>query len=197
MSSRALSPLRNGWNFGKRGKQGQHLRRSWPEKKAQSLLHTFLKGHFRQRVGVFEELSSGAGRIDIYLQFYGGLSLILELKMCGRRYSEKYAAGGEDQLEHYMRNRDLHLGYLIVFDARTANFGAPLLSGQSQFKIFEKNIDVRPNVKTAPHQGQPGKMPKAAGLELIKASRCGLPTSDQNHRSGLLATPPFSAGVSQ
>jgi tetratricopeptide (TPR) repeat protein len=142
--------------FWRRGKQAQHSWESRPEKKAQSLLHTFLKGHFRRRVSVFDELSSGAGRIDIYLQFCGGLSLILELKMCGRGYSERYAAGGEGQLEHYMGNRDSHLGYLIVFDARTANFGAPLLSGQSQFTIFEKNIDVRPNVKTAPPQGSTG-----------------------------------------
>lgn len=142
--------------FWRRGRPAQHSWVSRPEKKAQSLLHTFLKGHFRQRVGVFEELSSGAERIDIYLQFYGGLSLILELKMCGRSYSERYAAGGEGQLEHYMGNRDSHLGYLIVFDARTAKFGAPLLSGQSQFTIFEKNIDVRPNVKPAPPQGSTG-----------------------------------------
>jgi tetratricopeptide (TPR) repeat protein len=104
--------------FWTRGKQAQHSWANRPEKKAQSLLHSFFKGHFRLRVGVFEELSSGAGRIDIYLQFYGGLSLILELKMCGRGYSEAYAAAGEDQIRHYMENRNSRLGYLIVFDAR-------------------------------------------------------------------------------
>ena len=142
--------------FWTRGKRPKHSWVSRPEKKAQSLLHSFLKGHFGERVGVFEELSSGAGRIDIYLQFHGGLSLILELKMCGGGYSERYAAGGKGQLEHYMGNRDSNLGYLMVFDARITNFGAPLLSGQSRFTVFEKNIDVRPVVKTAPPRTKSG-----------------------------------------
>ena len=139
--------------FWTRGKRPKHSWVSRPEKKAQSLLHSFLKGHFGDRVDVFEELSSGAGRIDIFLQFYGGLSLVLELKMCGRRYSEQYAASGEEQLEHYLGNRYSQLGYLIVFDARMANFGEPLLSGGGQFTIFEKNIDVRPTVKATPPKG--------------------------------------------
>lgn len=138
--------------FWTRGKRSTHSWDSRPEKKAQSLLHSFLKGHFGDRVGVFEELSSGAGRIDIYLRFQGELSMILELKMCGRGYSEQYAASGEDQLEHYMGNRDSRIGYLIVFDARTANFEKPLFSGGSQFTIFEKNIDVRPTVKAIPRK---------------------------------------------
>ena len=58
-----------------------------PEKRAQDLLHTFLKATFLDRINVFEELDAGAGRLDIYLQFQGGLSVILELKMCGHVYS--------------------------------------------------------------------------------------------------------------
>jgi hypothetical protein len=34
----------------------------------------------------------------------GGLSIVLELKMCGGGYSSGYAASGEAQLVHYMDN---------------------------------------------------------------------------------------------
>jgi tetratricopeptide (TPR) repeat protein len=122
---------------------------SWatrPEKRAQDLLHTFLKARFLERVSLFEELDTGAGRLDIFMQFHGGLRLILELKMCGRRYSSEYAAAGETQLVHYMKNRDSKLGYLIVFDARSTDFGKLPLSGENSLTIFTKIVDVRPSV---------------------------------------------------
>ena len=60
-----------------------------PEKWAQHLLHTFLEARFGDRVDIFEELSTGAGRLDLYVKLIGGLSIILELKMCGFRYSSR------------------------------------------------------------------------------------------------------------
>ncbi len=118
----------------------------YPEKQAQDYLHTFLKARFLERVNLFEELGSGAGRLDIYVQLYGGLSLILELKMCGNGYSSSYAAAGEDQILHYMENRRSNLGYLIVFDARLEKFGQPLLQAEGPFTINCKFVDMRPRI---------------------------------------------------
>jgi len=117
-----------------------------PEKHAQNLLHTFLKASFLERVNLFEELDSGAGRLDLYVQLYGGLNIIVELKMCGFNYSSNYAAAGETQILHYMQNRDSKLGYLLVFDARLTMNGQELLKGDNSFTLFSKFIDMRPRV---------------------------------------------------
>jgi tetratricopeptide (TPR) repeat protein len=118
-----------------------------PERRGQDLLHAFLKATFRERIQIFEELDTGAGRLDLYVQLAGGLSVILELKMCGYGYSSAYAAAGEPQITHYMTHRKTRLGYLVVFDARR-DFAAPLLpdekDGATIKVIF---IDVRPTVK--------------------------------------------------
>jgi hypothetical protein len=116
-----------------------------PEKRAQDLLHVFLQAKFDGRVNVFEELGTGAGRLDLYLQFFGGLTMIIELKICGFGYSSSYAAAGQSQLIHYMRNRHSNLGYLVVFDARLASNGEELISA-----IFTKFIDMRPRVTARP-----------------------------------------------
>ncbi len=130
-----------------RKKEAKHVWTSHPEKHAQDLLHTFLEGRFWGRVSVLEEISSGAGRIDLYVQLYGGLSLILELKMCGHGYSSTYAAEGEEQLLHYMRNRHSHLGYLVVFDARADDFGRPLVKDTGLDTVITKFIEMSPTVK--------------------------------------------------
>ena len=44
-----------------------------PEQRAQDLLHTFLKARFQTRISVFEELGTGAGRLDLLLKLDGGL----------------------------------------------------------------------------------------------------------------------------
>ena len=133
--------------FWRRGEKRARIWAEEPERQAKNLLDSFLKGRFGGRVESLDELASGAGRLDLYLQFYGGLCLLLELKMCGHGYSGPYAAAGEDQIRHYMGNRYSHLGYLVVFDARATGFGQSLLKGDGQFTIFEKFIDVRPSVK--------------------------------------------------
>ncbi len=125
---------------------GKRIWISKPEGRAQSLLHTFLKGRFLERVSVFEELDSGAGRLDLYVQLQGGLTAILELKMCGGGYSSNYAASGETQLAHYMENRGSKLGYLVVFDARARDFGKVLLNGDNSRTIITKFVDLRPDV---------------------------------------------------
>jgi hypothetical protein len=117
-----------------------------PERRAQDLLHTFLKARFLYRVKVFEELDAGAGRLDILVEFFGGLTIIVELKMCGFGYSTDYAAGGESQLLHYMTNRRSHLGYLVTFDARLTMYGHALLTGNGPLTVFSKFVDMRPRV---------------------------------------------------
>jgi tetratricopeptide (TPR) repeat protein len=119
-----------------------------PESRAKDLLHTFLRARFGERIDIFEELAAGAGRLDVYVKFLDGLSVIVELKMCGFGYSETYAAEGEEQIIHYMDNRSSYLGYLVVFDARLTANGRLLISGGTgRHTIVEKLIDVAPRVK--------------------------------------------------
>ena len=121
---------------------------SKPERHAQHLLHTYLKGRFGDKINVFEEIAAGAGRLDIYVQLSGGLALVVELKMCGSGYSSTYAAAGEDQLIHYLQNRQTALGNLLVFDARLNDFGNKILDGRpaDQFTVKELICDVRPRI---------------------------------------------------
>jgi tetratricopeptide (TPR) repeat protein len=127
----------------------KHVWRQRPEKHGQTLLHTYLKASFKERINIFEEISVGAGRLDLLVHFVGGLSAIVELKMCGNRYSTEYARSGEDQIEHYMNNRKVHIGFLIVFDARMRDNGVPLIARATNREntIEETAIDVRPTVK--------------------------------------------------
>ncbi|KAB8051646.1 hypothetical protein GCN78_11530 [Janthinobacterium rivuli] len=120
-----------------------------PEKLAQDFLHAFLKARFRDRISIFEELATGAGRLDILLKFDGGLSSIIELKMCGFGYSSTYAASGEEQILHYMKNRSCHLGYLVVHDSRLDQFSSALLVPERDSKnsVWEIFIDVRPRFR--------------------------------------------------
>jgi|GEM_PF-1080541 tetratricopeptide (TPR) repeat protein len=120
-----------------------------PERHGQDFLHIFLKSRFQDRMDVFEEIGAGAGRIDLYLKFGNGLSAVIELKMCGYSYSSTYAASGQEQIVHYLENRDTSRGYLVVFDARLNDFGKTLLDAPAsgKFTICEHFIDLRPRVK--------------------------------------------------
>jgi tetratricopeptide (TPR) repeat protein len=134
-----------------------------PERRGKDFLHTFLKARFQDRMDVFEEIGAGAGRIDLYLKLANGLSAVLELKMCGKTYSSTYAASGEEQIVHYLENRETSRGYLVVFDARMDDFGKALLGAPvcGKFTIGERFIDVRPRVKqkAAPKQKDGKKKP--------------------------------------
>jgi tetratricopeptide (TPR) repeat protein len=122
---------------------------SHPERHGKDFLHVFLKARFSNRIDVFEEVGAGAGRIDLYMKFGNGLAAVVELKMCGKGYSSTYAASGEEQIVHYLENRDTSRGYLVVFDARADDFGKALLKTpvHGKFTIREHFVDLRPRVK--------------------------------------------------
>jgi tetratricopeptide (TPR) repeat protein len=135
--------------------QTKDRKRNWvqnPEKLAKGQLHTFLQAKYGDQIAVFTEIAAGAGRLDLYLQLAGGLSVIVELKMCGAGYASSYASAGEDQILHYMENRDTRLGYLVVFDARTEKFGESVLAPRKAdcYTVYEKFVDVRPNWPRTP-----------------------------------------------
>jgi len=131
-----------------------------PEKLAQILLETSLRMRFDKRIDVFREIPAGAGRADlyVYVKLAGELSIVMELKMCGARYSSSYAAEGEEQLIHYMDNMGTHLGYLVVMDGRARTNGERLISDKAgSHTIFERLIDVNPHVKRAPRKRGHGR----------------------------------------
>jgi hypothetical protein len=124
-----------------------------PESHAKHLLSTFLAGAFDTGLKQFEEIATGAGRIDLFLELAGGVSAIVELKMVGAPYSSTYALQGEGQIAHYMDNRDCHLGYLVAFDARTQTWGELPLEDAGANTIIRIFIDVRPDVPSKPKGG--------------------------------------------
>ncbi len=134
---------------------GKHKWVSHPERRGKDFLHIYLKGKFGERIEVFDELAAGAGRIDLYVRFGNGLAAVVELKMCGKGYSSTYAASGEEQICHYLENRDTSRGYLVVFDARTNDFGKPLLKStvSGTFTLGEYFIDLRPTIKNEGSKG--------------------------------------------
>jgi tetratricopeptide (TPR) repeat protein len=131
------------WRF---NEKKERVWTSGPEAYAQTLLHTYLQAKFGDRVEIFEELDTGAGRLDLYVKLEGGLSIVVELKMCGNGYSSNYAASGETQIVHYMDNRRTNLGYLVICDARATINAKSVISKSPQQTIIEIFVDVRPEV---------------------------------------------------
>lgn len=125
---------------------------SRPEEHAKNLLATFLNGRFGNTLYTFEEIKSGAGKIDVFIVTPRGEKAIIELKMCGNGYSEGYAQGGIEQLSHYMRNKNTKIGYLVVFDSRIRDFSKGFQASQiAEGMLFiTKVVDVRPIVKIKP-----------------------------------------------
>ncbi len=119
-----------------------------PESRGQTLFHTYMQAKFGARTEVFEEIDTGAGRLDILLRFDGGLSVIVELKMCGAGYTTTYAKSGEGQVRHYMQNRGIHTGYLVVFDGRSRDAGKPILDqyDTGSDTVMEVLINISPVV---------------------------------------------------
>jgi hypothetical protein len=117
-----------------------------PERRAQLQLRTWLDAAFGERVTIIEEIPAGAGRLDLLLQLAGGTQVIVELKMCGFGYSSNYAAAGEEQIRHYMQNRGVHLGFLVVHDGRLKKFGESVLQpgGTGRETVRELFVDIRP-----------------------------------------------------
>ncbi len=119
--------------------------RERPEQYAQDLLHTYFEARFGVRAQILEEIPAGWGRVDLLVRFEGGLTVMVELKMCGLTYSSAYAAAGEEQLNHYMANRRTHIGLLVVIDGRIKDFGKSVITGVNPtMTINEIFIDVRP-----------------------------------------------------
>lgn len=139
-------------NFFRADKDQPHSHKwiSHPEQLAQTLLHMNLKTAFGGDIKIFEELDAGAGRIDLYLQLASDRQVIIELKMCGNGYSSEYAQSGMEQLYHYMRNRGVKVGYLVVFDARKRDFGmkvSPCYVPEEGIVIRSIFVDMRAEVK--------------------------------------------------
>jgi hypothetical protein len=69
--------------------------------------------------------------------------------MCGNGYSLNYAQEGYTQIHHYMENKNAKIGYLIIFDARTRDFGKDVPKNEitEKLRIIVRTIDVRPSVK--------------------------------------------------
>jgi|GEM_PF-5177373 len=126
--------------------------RKWmsrPEEHAKNLLHTFLSGRFGDSVYTFEEITSGAGKVDLFVVSPNREKVVIELKMCGHGYSTAYAQEGKEQLLHYMKNKGTQISYLLVFDSRVRDFAQGFqenepISGMSITTII---VDVRPYVK--------------------------------------------------
>lgn len=149
--------------------KGQQWRSS-PEKLAELLLQGFFTARFDERAIVFAQVRAGAGIIDLFAQFLGGLSVVIELKMCGGGYSTSYAASGEDQLIHYMERRS-NYGFLVVLDGRLENNSAPMLTEDipPRFTIREVLIDVRPRVSKR----------RRAQRKAVVNEEAALPTDDR------------------
>jgi len=128
--------------------RGQRWRPS-PEIYAQELLYTFVCAWFHDNDFAFRDVVAGAGKVDMLIITPLGLKCIIELKMCGKPYSLDWAGGGADQLYHYMQNRPSRVGYLLVFDGRTRDFGQGFedSSVRDNMRIISKVVDVRRSIK--------------------------------------------------
>lgn len=123
---------------------------SKPEERCKKILKFFLDTKFKNEITSIDEVSTGAGYIDLYLIFKSGLEIIMELKICGNGYSAPYAEKGINQLKHYLHNKQSKLGYLIVFDARKNEFGKKIQSvlTTEKYLIQTKFVDMRMDTQT-------------------------------------------------
>ena len=135
------------WRFNANSKHYEWV--SYPERHAKQLLLTYLNGRFKDAILAFEEISAGAGRIDLFISSTLGEKLIIESKMCGHNYSEAYAREGLEQIVHYMDNKKAETGYLVVFDSRVKDFskGFQPIEEFGRKTVLIKIADVRPYVK--------------------------------------------------
>jgi tetratricopeptide (TPR) repeat protein len=122
-----------------------------PEEKGKQFLITALEMKYgKDSIEIIQEQIAGAGIIDLYLTLRGGLKIVVELKICGGEgYSSTYAISGEDQLVHYLKNISTKIGFLIVFDGRSRDFGKGFKTVQSvnDLTIFTTAIEMKPTIK--------------------------------------------------
>ena len=121
-----------------------------PEEKGKQFLITALEIKYgKDSIEIIQERIAGAGIIDLYLTLRGGLKIVVELKICGGDgYSSTYAISGEDQLVHYLKNISTKIGFLIVFDGRSLDFGKGFKTVQSvnDLTIFTTAIEMTPKI---------------------------------------------------
>lgn len=129
---------------------GKHEWVSRPEEKCKQHLITALKMKYgKNAIDIIQERIAGAGIIDLYVALRGGLKLVIELKICGGSgYSSTYALSGEDQLIHYLKNSETHVGFLLVFDGRINDFGLGFKEVQSidSFTIYTVAVEMSPKI---------------------------------------------------
>jgi len=130
---------------------GKYKWESKPEEKGKQFLITALEMKYgKESIEIIQERAAGAGKIDLYLLLRGGLKIVVELKICGGSgYSSSYAISGEDQLVHYLNNTDTRVGFLVVFDGRSRDFGKGFKKVQSigELTIFTTAIEMTPKIK--------------------------------------------------
>ena len=122
---------------------------SSPEELGKQLLINALEVKYgKGSIEITPEKSTGAGRIDLYITLRGGIKVVIELKMCGFGYSSPYAISGEDQLLHYLKNTETNVAFLIVFDARSRDYGKGFKPTQSieSYTIYTIPIEMNPKV---------------------------------------------------
>lgn len=136
------------WKLDKETKKHNWI--SSPEEYAKQLLISFLNGKFgKDTIEILSETQTGAGYIDLYIRLQGGLKTIIELKMCGNGYSSTYALSGESQIVHYAKNKNTHIGFLVVFDARTRDQGKHFIDLKTidNVLIHTLVVDVRSKIE--------------------------------------------------
>ncbi|MDU8359277.1 hypothetical protein [Pseudomonas syringae group sp. J309-1] len=125
---------------------------SRPEELSKQLLITFLSGKFgNDNIDIIQESRAGAGFVDLYIGLSGGLKVVIELKMCGGgSYSENYALSGTDQIVHYLDQLPTKIGFLVVFDGRTRDYGKNIVAIQTSANktIYSIAVDLRNTVKS-------------------------------------------------
>ena len=118
-----------------------------PEQRAKEQLLSFLRGKYENNILIFEEIKAGAGRVDLFIvssmKNYDYRAKIVRGGLLG------YAQGGLSQLQHYMVARKAKTGYLLIFDARTRDYGKTFSIEDTidSKNISVKIIDIRPVIK--------------------------------------------------
>ncbi len=132
---------------------GKHEWVDHPEARAQDTVTAYLSGSFEKRVEVLEAVAAGAGFVDLYVVGENGFRAIVELKMLGEGYSSTYAFAGANQIAHYMDQKEVAIGYLVIFDARKRDFGKrPEESATPANKTIRVLlVDVRPDSPSKQH----------------------------------------------
>lgn len=123
---------------------------SKPESVAKHLLLMFFASRFgSDELELIQEPRAGAGFIDLYFIAKNGIKVVIELKMCGSGYSSNYALSGESQIIHYLNSKEVNVGYLVIFDARTRDYanGVQAFKSLGKHTIYSKVVDLRPIIE--------------------------------------------------